>query len=80
MHVMKSFQAGVVWVAISLFVFAHLCWAEKKIGEKKKETAEIEELVVTATRTERPLGDVPASVSVIDQGTIEKSLCISLKI
>lgn len=70
---MKSFQTVVIWAAVLFFAFAHFCWAEKVVGEKKKEMAEIGEMVVTATRTERPLGEVPASVSVIDQGTIEKS-------
>lgn len=45
--------------------------AEEKQGETLK-TQEMEEMVVTATRTEKSLADVPASVSVITQEDLEK--------
>lgn len=45
--------------------------AEETQGETLK-TQEMEEMVVTATRTEKTLADVPASVSVITQEDLEK--------
>jgi len=45
---------------------------KEKAKETKKEEIEMEEIVVTATRTEKPLKEVPASVSVVTKEDIEK--------
>lgn len=68
----KDLKSGVIWLGVLLFAFVELSWAEER-AEAKKEVADLGDMVVTATRTERPLGDVPASVSVIDKETIEES-------
>jgi len=47
--------------------------AEEKAEPKPKERVRLGEVVVTATRTERPIEDVPASMSVITPRDIEGS-------
>ena len=55
---------------------------EKEVEEKEEEVkrpVEIEEMVVTATRTEREIKDVPASVSVVNEEDIKKKGAYSLR-
>jgi iron complex outermembrane recepter protein len=73
MFVMKSVQTVGIWVAVVFFALAPLSRAEQTVEKRKKDTAELDDMVVTATRTARQLGEVPASVSVIDQEGVEKS-------
>lgn len=70
---MKGVKWAVIFLGVMLFAFVHLSWAEEEPEGENKEAADLGDIVVTATRTERPLGEVPASVSVIDKGTIENS-------
>jgi len=58
---------------IMVLVFSHPCWSGEKNQEKQGKAVNLGDVVVTATRTERDISDVPASVSVIDKATIEQS-------
>lgn len=56
-----------VLLGLAVFVMgSSFVWAE----EKEKET-KFDEIVVTATKTETPLGDLPVTVHVVDKKTIE---------
>jgi len=54
-----------------MFFISGILWAEDKKEAEKKE-ARLEEIVVTATKTEKAIEDVPASVSVVTKEEIEK--------
>ena len=54
---------------ILLFLFSQVSLAE----EEQKATIKLEEVVVTATKTEKRLGDVPASVDVITAEEISRT-------
>ena len=63
---MKAVKTVVVLVGIMSVVFSQVGWAEEK-GVTK-----LEEIVVTATRTEKELGAAPGSVSVVTKKDMEK--------
>ncbi|MDP2753903.1 MAG: TonB-dependent receptor [Nitrospirota bacterium] len=63
--VFRSFASFVVILLVSISMV--------QAEEKKKEEAELEEIVVTATRTEKPVEESPVAVSVITSKDIEKS-------
>jgi iron complex outermembrane receptor protein len=69
---MKDLKSGVFWLGVLLLALVDFSWAENQV-ESKKEIADLGDVVVTATRTERPLGEIPASISVIDKEMIEQS-------
>ncbi len=56
---------------MSVFLVVSICWAEEKKETDSKET-KLEEIVVTATRTEKELETAPGSVLVITKEDIEK--------
>jgi len=60
-----------VWAIVLGLVLmgSSLVWAEEK--EEEKKTTEIEEIVVTATKTESRLSDVPFTVHVVKEKEIE---------
>lgn len=60
-------------LGMMLLVFSHPCRSDAQDPEKLKKAYDLEDVVVTATRTEREIGNVPASISVIDGETIEQS-------
>lgn len=64
---MKDLKVIVVIIGIMSFALSQASWA----GEQ--EVIKLGEVVVTATRTERPIESVPASVTVITSEDIEKS-------
>jgi len=55
-------------LGIMSLILPQVSWAE----EKEKGVIKLEEIVVTATKTERELKDIPASVTVIDREEIER--------
>ncbi len=60
----------VVWLGLAVFVMgSSFVWAEEK--EKTKET-KFDEIVVTATRTEKEIEMAPASVTIVTKEEIEK--------
>ena len=60
-------------VAVVLILLSTgLVLAEEDEQSRAPQTKEMEELVVTATKTEKTLADVPASVSVITQEDLAK--------
>jgi len=69
---MKGFwgKAG-VWLWLAISVFPHLVWA----GEQATELGEI---VVTATRTEIPVSQAPAAVTVITRKEMEKKRIVTV--
>ncbi len=59
---------------LSLFVVASVALAEeKKESKEEKKEAELEEIVVTATKTERVLADLPIETSLVTKEDIENS-------
>ncbi|MDI6890145.1 MAG: TonB-dependent receptor [Thermodesulfovibrionales bacterium] len=66
--VFRSFISGL----LGLLFTTSVALAEEKGKVKEEKEAELEEIVVTATRTERPVEEVPASVTVITKDEIEK--------
>jgi len=56
----------------SLFFF-QICEAEEEIKAEEKKVIKLDEISVTATRTVRPIIDVPSSVTVINTEQIEAS-------
>jgi iron complex outermembrane receptor protein len=70
---MRNLKLFVILPVVLFFALAQLSRAEQTVEKEKKDIAELEDMVVTATRTERPLGEVPASVSVIDKEAVQKS-------
>lgn len=61
---------------VSLLFLPPLVWADE---DKAPEVIEIEEISVTATRTERKTQEVPASVTVINEEDLEKTRMFNLK-
>ncbi len=57
-------------LGLSLVVAGFLLWVPLVLADEK--TAEMAEIVVTATRTEKTIEDTPASVSVVTQKDMEK--------
>ena len=56
-------------------VFLNILWSAPLVfgeDDKGKDTSSLEEVVVTATRTEKKVDDAPASVSVITKKDMEK--------
>ena len=60
---MKQFKT-IIWLFTLVFAFA--------FGAQAQEAVELEKTVVTATKTERLIQDVPASISVITSEEIER--------
>jgi hemoglobin/transferrin/lactoferrin receptor protein len=48
-------------------------WSADTTGKAAKEAVALEDMVITGTRTERSLAEVPVSISVIDDQEIERS-------
>jgi outer membrane cobalamin receptor len=61
-------------IALSAMILALGGWS----GGSAEDVWEMEELVVTATRTVRPVWDVPASVEIIDLDTVSAATAIQL--
>ncbi len=68
---MEGLRPIVILLGILSIVLSQTCWA--KGDKREKDAVKLEEMVVTATRTERPIGSVPASVTVITRKDIERS-------
>jgi outer membrane cobalamin receptor len=60
---MKQFRT-IIWLFTLVFAFAFLAQAQ--------EAVELEKTVVTATRTETPVENLPVSVTIITKDDIEK--------
>jgi len=67
----RGLKILVLWMLVSLTA-ASLAAAEEKDAAEKVGTTQLEEIVVTATRTEKDLSSAPGSVSVVNQKEIEK--------
>lgn len=65
-------KKGVILLMSVVFSLVNICLAEEKKA-KKVPTYKLGEVVVTATRTERAIGEIPASVSVVTTEDIENS-------
>ncbi|MCX8031704.1 MAG: TonB-dependent receptor [Thermodesulfovibrionales bacterium] len=58
---------------LSVLLITYVVWAEEKKDETKKEKeTKLEEIVVTATRTEKEIEEAPGSVAVVIKEEIEK--------
>lgn len=70
-----GFPLKLIIITISLFslFFFQICEAEEKIKAEEKRIIKLDEISVTATRTVRPIIDVPSSVTVINTEQIEAS-------
>ncbi len=55
---------------VVVFMLPQLIWAEE--DKSKKEDVKLEEVVVTATKTEKEVSEAPASVSVVTSKEIER--------
>lgn len=61
-------------IRLHLIFITSTLWSQtEKLSEKNNQYEHIEQVVVTATRTERKLKDVPITTQVINSETIEKS-------
>jgi len=62
------------WFVLLLLLMASVSFAEEKsvVKAEDKSTAKLEEIVVTATRTEKAAEDSPGSVAVVTKADIEK--------
>ncbi len=71
----RCFPLKLVIITISLFslFFFQICEAEEEIRTEEKKVIKLDEISVTATRTVRPIIDVPSSVTVINTDQIEAS-------
>ena len=71
----RCFPLKLVIITISLFslFFFQICEAEEEIKAEEKRVIKLDEISVTATRTVRPIIDVPSSVTVINTDQIEAS-------
>lgn len=58
---------------LCLLIITSLAMAEEIKKKEKEEETQLEEIVVTATRTEKPVEESPVAVSVITSKDIEKS-------
>ena len=62
-------------VIIMIFLFSffllQICQAEEGITSEKYRVIKLDEITVTATRTERPIMDAPVSVTVINKDEIK---------
>ncbi|MCL0085652.1 TonB-dependent receptor, partial [Thermodesulfovibrionales bacterium] len=69
------FLVGVMMLMMSSYQLSSKAYAEDEYAEEAyaEEVLVIEEVVVTATRVERPLAHIPASVTVITREEIEKT-------
>ncbi len=68
---MKGLRLVVALVGIIGFVLGQVSWAEEE--KKEEEVIKLEEVVVTATRRQTPLKDIPACVTVITREELEAS-------
>ncbi len=64
-------RSCLLWIIIC--TFPHPCWSGEQGQDSDRKSYNLDDVVVTATRTEREIGNVPASISVIDSATIEQS-------
>ena len=71
----RCFPLKLVIITISLFslFFFQICEAEEEIKAEEKRVIKLDKISVTATRTVRPIIDVPSSVTVINTDQIEAS-------
>jgi outer membrane cobalamin receptor len=71
----RGFPLKLFIITISLFslFFFQICEAEEEIKAEEKRVIKLDEISVTATRTVRPIIDVPSSVTVINTDQIEAS-------
>ncbi|MBF0496081.1 MAG: Plug domain-containing protein, partial [Deltaproteobacteria bacterium] len=68
---MKKIKLFWILPTIVWTLLAQSGWAEDKKEDKKKDEIKLEEMVVTATRTEKSVSDAPASVNVVTKEEIE---------
>ena len=66
----------IVFLLVLACFFAH---AEEPAQEQKAKTMDLEDVVVTATRTERTTEDIPAAVSVVTKEKIKDTRMFNLK-
>jgi iron complex outermembrane receptor protein len=71
----RCFPLNLVIITIFLFslFFFQICEAEEEIKAEEKRVIKLDKISVTATRTVRPIIDVPSSVTVINTDQIEAS-------
>ncbi|WP_435523872.1 TonB-dependent receptor plug domain-containing protein [Chryseobacterium indoltheticum] len=61
-------------ITLPLIFLANILWSQtENLSEKQEQYKDIKQVVVTATRTERKLKDVPVTTQVITSEAIEKS-------
>lgn len=72
---MRRVLSGFVGCILSLLIGISMVQAEEK---KEKEEAALEEIVVTATRTEKAIEEAPADVSVVKKEDIEKKNILAI--
>lgn len=61
-------------IILPLIFLSNILWSQtENLSEKQEQYKDIEQVVVTATRTERKLKDVPVTTQVITSEAIEKS-------
>jgi len=68
---MRKIKSAVPAAVISMFILTQFCLADK--GGEKLRTFNLDEVVVTATKTERILADVAQNVSIITEEQIKQS-------
>jgi iron complex outermembrane receptor protein len=61
----------IIMIFLFSFFFLQICQAEEGITSEKYRIIKLEEITVTATRTERPIMDAPVSVTVINKDEIK---------
>lgn len=74
---MKKVLGIFMSIILGLLISISLAMAEE-IQKKEKEEAKLEEIVVTATKTERDVKDIPASVTVIGKEEIKNTTAQSI--
>ncbi|MBW2304895.1 MAG: TonB-dependent receptor [Deltaproteobacteria bacterium] len=60
------------WLIVALAIFCFAAPHVAKAGQARQDAVRLEEIVVTATKTEKKVEDVPGSVTVIDQEDLRK--------
>ncbi|MBW2039260.1 MAG: TonB-dependent receptor [Deltaproteobacteria bacterium] len=61
----------VIFTLALFFLFSSLSFGEEEKEEEKRDVLELGEVIITATKTERTVGEVPAVVEVITKEEIE---------
>jgi iron complex outermembrane receptor protein len=76
---MKMIPGAMALLFGGLFVLSSFAVAEEKEREKGSEVRELEEISVTATRTERKAQEVPASVVIVGEEDLKETKMFNLK-